>query len=312
MKKDEIKRLTEAAMKGEFLPVPSHEGLENAKFELDDVKSCFSKSALIRNFIYLVGGVAIHGKGSDVDIVIAGEDLSENQKEAVLFRLYRAFGDYFNIPYDETPNHLHITFNNTGVYTNNIKLYDLAIVPSGDKEVHEMSGITLVKSTDENICFGYASVPVEDLEGDEITYDALNNMFEEMKSTPTKFLNVMNEHEGVQVGELLLEWNNLKTHVDKKGFFIIVKLRKDLNMALRAWEGILKGEIRNFSIHIEYPLPIEECTQKVCVDGRCWRKITKVRFVEVSFTSLPANLLCILDVPKDICEKDERCILHDN
>ena len=298
MELDEIKQLDAEGEGGQFLPVPSHGGLDTAKFELDDVKECFAKPALIRDFIYLVGGVAVHGKGNDVDLVIRGEDLSEAQKDALLFRLYRAFSDHFNIPYDETPEHLHITFNDVGAFTSNVKLFDLAITPSSDLNVHEMSGLTLAKSTEDWIVYGYGSIDVIDLEGDEIILDTLKEMWEELKKTPKKFWNVMNEHEGIQVGEILLEWNDLKTHVDDNGFFVIVKLRKDIEAAQKVWAAIHaeneEDRIKSFSIHIEYPGGVVNCTERTCDENRCWRRITKARFLEVSFTMSPANPLCLL------------------
>jgi len=246
--KEEIKRLTKKSMESAYLPVPSHGGLKTARFRLEDVQRCFRQPALLRDFIYLVGGVAVHGRGNDVDLVIRGEDLSEPQKEALLFRF------------------------------------------------HEME---LLKSATngEWIVYGYGSIDAVDLEGDEITIEALKGMWEEMQKTPKKYWNVMNEHGGVQVGEILPEWNGLKTHVDDKGFFVIVKLRKDIEAARRVWEAIHSDDederIKSFSIHIEYPGGVEECTEKVCDKNRCWRKITKARFLELSFTRNPANPLCI-------------------
>ncbi|MCE7738396.1 MAG: hypothetical protein GPJ50_03365 [Candidatus Heimdallarchaeota archaeon] len=298
MELDEIKQLDAEGEREQFLPVPSHGGLDTAKFELDDVKECFAKPALIRDFIYLVGGVAVHGKGNDVDLVIRGEDLSEAQKDALLFRLYRAFSEHFDIPYDETPEHLHITFNDVGAFTSNVKLFDLAITPSNDLSVHEMEGLTLAKSTDDWIVYGYGSINVIDLEGDEIALDTLKEMWKELQKTPRKFWNVMNEHEGIQVGEILLEWKEFKTQVDDNGFFVIVKLRKDIEAAQRIWAAIHaeneEERIKSFSIHIEYPGGVSNCTERTCDENRCWRRITKARFLEVSFTKSPANPLCLL------------------
>ncbi|RLC73786.1 MAG: hypothetical protein DRI26_00090 [Chloroflexi bacterium] len=295
--KEEIKKLTKKGMEKAYLPVPSHGGLKTARFTLEDVQQCFKQPALLRDLVYLVGGVAVHGKGNDVDLVIRGDDLSEPQREALLFRLYRAFGDYFNIPYDMTPKHLHVTFNNYGPFTDHVLLYHLAIVPSEDRSIHEMEAMKSVSSNGEWIVYGYGSIDAIDLEGDEITIDALKGMWEEMQKTPKKYWNVMNEHGGVQVGEILPEWNGLKTHVDEKGFFVIVKLRKDIDAARRIWEAIHSDNeaerIKSFSIHIEYPGGVQNCTEKVCDKNRCWRKITKARFLELSFTRNPANPLCI-------------------
>ena len=68
--KEEIKRLTKKSMESAYLPVPSHGGLKTARFRLEDVQRCFRQPALLRDFIYLVGGVAVHGRGNDVDLVI--------------------------------------------------------------------------------------------------------------------------------------------------------------------------------------------------------------------------------------------------
>jgi len=307
---DELKQLTKIAMEQniedsetqDYLPVPSIKGTEDAEYGLEDVLQCFSKPALLRDMISLVGSVAVHGKGKDVDLVIRADDFSESQKESVIFRLYRAFSDYFNIPYDDTPEYLHITFSNSGTYTNSVRLYDYAIVPSMDRSVHEMEGFSIAKSTDgERIVYGYCSVDVVDVEGDEITIEALEGLYKDFLKKPKKFYNVMDEHGGIQVGEILLEWEDLKTHVDEKGFFVIVKMRRDIESANRVWESILKKELKHFSIHIEYIDSIDESTERVCDKGqkRCWRKITKAKFLEVSFTKNPANELCILCIADD-------------
>lgn len=308
---EEIKTLTEKALEEienpnleDSLPVP-HGSEESGKtFRWKDVMDCYSKPFAVREMIYLVGSTSVHPDedAHDVDLVILMKDMPDNVKEGTLFRLYRAFSEYFNVPYDDVPQYLHIEFKEPGTtpYTSWTPLYKWGLISPPEKErfVHQMEGLTLAKSSEDWIVYGYGSIDVIDLEGDEITLDTLKEMWEELKKTPKKFWNVMNEHEGIQVGEILLEWNDLKTHVDDNGFFVIVKLRKDIEAAQKVWAAIHaeieEDCIKSFSIHIEYPGGVVNCTERTCDENRCWRKITKARFLEVSFTMSPANPLCLL------------------
>jgi len=57
-----------------FLPVPSGGKKTGKTFKLEDVLECFSKPALIRELVYLVGGTVVRGEGNDVDVVIRAGD----------------------------------------------------------------------------------------------------------------------------------------------------------------------------------------------------------------------------------------------
>ena len=110
----------------------------------------------------------------------------------------------------------------------------------------------LKASSDELMIGGYASIEMVDKQNDLITLKALNeavNKFMEFK----KFRNVMTNHSNVQVGEVVESHRDSngklwKTHVDDVGFFVVIKLRDDIEKAKEINRGIRKGSLRSFSI----------------------------------------------------------------
>jgi len=99
---------------------------------------------------------------------------------------------------------------------------------------------------------GYASIEIVDKQNDLITIKALNEAvkkFMEQKS----FRNVMTNHSNVQVGEVVDSYRDkqgrlFKTEVDDVGFFVVIKLRDDIEKAKEINRGIRKGSLRSFSI----------------------------------------------------------------
>jgi HK97 family phage prohead protease len=68
-----------------------------------------------------------------------------------------------------------------------------------------------------------------------------------------KFRNVMTNHSNVQVGEVVKSYRDKtgrlwKTEVDDVGFFVVIKLRDDIEKAKEINRGIRKGSLRSFSI----------------------------------------------------------------
>ena len=68
-----------------------------------------------------------------------------------------------------------------------------------------------------------------------------------------KFRNVMTNHSNVQVGEVVKSYRDksgklYKTEVDDVGFFVVIKLRDDIEKAKEINRGIRKGSLRSFSI----------------------------------------------------------------
>ena len=110
----------------------------------------------------------------------------------------------------------------------------------------------ILKSNDDLMIGGYASIEIVDKQNDLITIKALNEAvkkFMEQKS----FRNVMTNHSNVQVGEVVDSYRDKtgrlwKTEVDDVGFFVVIKLRDDIEKAKEINRGIRKGSLRSFSI----------------------------------------------------------------
>lgn len=99
---------------------------------------------------------------------------------------------------------------------------------------------------------GYASIEIVDKQNDLITLKALNKAVTQYMENP-KFRNVMTNHSNVQVGEVVESYRDKsgklwKTEVDDVGFFVVIKLRDDIEKAKEINRGIRKGSLRSFSI----------------------------------------------------------------
>tara|TARA_R110000751_G_scaffold12432_2_gene42707 strand:- start:929 stop:2104 length:1176 start_codon:yes stop_codon:yes gene_type:complete len=99
---------------------------------------------------------------------------------------------------------------------------------------------------------GYASIEIVDKQNDLITLKALNEAVSHFMDN-NKFRNVMTNHSNVQVGEVIKSYRDKsgklwKTEVDDVGFFVVIKLRDDIEKAKEINRGIRKGSLRSFSI----------------------------------------------------------------
>ena len=99
---------------------------------------------------------------------------------------------------------------------------------------------------------GYASIEIVDKQNDLITLKALKEAVKKYMENP-KFRNVMTNHSNVQVGEVVESYRDktgrlFKTEVDDVGFFVVIKLRDDIEKAKEINRGIRKGSLRSFSI----------------------------------------------------------------
>ena len=109
-----------------------------------------------------------------------------------------------------------------------------------------------ILKSDDLVIGGYASIEVVDKQNDLITLTALQdavNKYMEVK----KYRNVMSNHSNVQVGEVIEQYRDKhgmlhKTHVDDVGFYVVIKLRDDIEKAKEISRGIRKGTLRSFSI----------------------------------------------------------------
>jgi len=119
---------------------------------------------------------------------------------------------------------------------------------------HHTSGseLMVLKGTGKDLVIaGYASVDVVDKQNDLITLEALNDAAD--KFMKGDYRNVMITHSNVQVGEVIDSFkdskgNLLKTGVDDTGFFVVIKMRNDIEKAKEVARDIRRGKLRSFSI----------------------------------------------------------------
>ena len=116
---------------------------------------------------------------------------------------------------------------------------------------HDVRDFSILKS-DDLIIGGYASIEMVDKQNDLITIKALESAVEGFMANK-KFRNVMSNHSNVQVGEVIDSYRDKngtvhKTHVDDVGFYVVIKLRDDIEKAKEISRNIRKGTLRSFSI----------------------------------------------------------------
>jgi HK97 family phage prohead protease len=109
-----------------------------------------------------------------------------------------------------------------------------------------------ILKSDDLMIGGYASIEIVDKQNDLITLKALNEAVNKYMEN-AKFRNVMTNHSNVQVGEVVKSYRDKngklwKTEVDDVGFFVVIKLRDDIEKAKEINRGIRKGSLRSFSI----------------------------------------------------------------
>tara|TARA_R110000744_G_scaffold14040_5_gene40302 strand:- start:2466 stop:3668 length:1203 start_codon:yes stop_codon:yes gene_type:complete len=117
---------------------------------------------------------------------------------------------------------------------------------------HRENDFHILKSQDDLMIGGYASIEIVDKQNDLITLKALNEAVDNYMDK-AKFRNVMTNHSNVQVGEVVKSYRDKngkiwKTEVDDVGFFVVIKLRDDIEKAKEINRGIRKGTLRSFSI----------------------------------------------------------------
>ena len=110
----------------------------------------------------------------------------------------------------------------------------------------------ILKSASGLVIGGYASIEVVDKQNDLITLEALDDAVHKFMGE-NSYRNVMSNHSNVQVGEVIESYRDNhgvlhKTHVDDVGFYVVIKLREDIEKAKEISRGIRKGTLRSFSI----------------------------------------------------------------
>ena len=116
----------------------------------------------------------------------------------------------------------------------------------------DSEGSFSILKSDDLVIGGYASIEVVDKQNDLITLSALEDAATKYMEVK-KYRNVMSNHSNVQVGEVIESYRDKngvlhKTHVDDVGFYVVIKLRDDIEKAKEISRGIRKGTLRSFSI----------------------------------------------------------------
>ena len=112
--------------------------------------------------------------------------------------------------------------------------------------------ISILKSGQDLVVAGYASVEMVDKQGDLITRDALKDAFGGFMKAED-FRNVQLAHSNIQVGSVIDSYTDSsgrlwKSGVDDAGLFVVIKLRDDIEKAREVANEIRKGALRGFSI----------------------------------------------------------------
>jgi len=124
--------------------------------------------------------------------------------------------------------------------------------PMFGNELTDGGEFVILKEDKDLVIAGYASVDVVDKQNDKITLSAIQEAAEKFMKEE-RYRNVMITHSNVQVGEVLDNYTNskgkvLKTGVDDTGFFVVIKLRDDIEKAREVARDVRKGRLRSFSI----------------------------------------------------------------
>ena len=93
----------------------------------------------------------------------------------------------------------------------------------------------ILKSASGLVIGGYASIEVVDKQNDLITLEALDDAVHKFMGE-SSYRNVMSNHSNVQVGEVIENYRDKngilhKTGVDDVGFYVVIKLREDIEKA---------------------------------------------------------------------------------
>jgi len=161
----------------------------------------------------------------------------------------------------------------------------------------------IIKS-DELMIGGYASIEIVDKQNDLITLKALNEAVKKFMEKP-EYRNVMTNHSNVQVGEVVDSYRDKtgrlwKTEVDDVGFFVVIKLRDDIEKAKEVGRGIRKGSLRSFSIGGQ---ALQKSKKKHSEMGE-YNEISKLELHEVTICEKGINPEARFDILKQ--DKGER------
>ena len=152
---------------------------------------------------------------------------------------------------------------------------------------------------------GYASIEIVDKQNDLITLKALNEAVKKYMENP-KFRNVMTNHSNVQVGEVIQSYRDSsgklwKTEVDDVGFFVVIKLRDDIEKAKEINRSIRKGTLRSFSIGGQALQKVKKHHEEL---GE-YSEISKLELHEVTICEKGINPEARFDILKQDKTKDK-------
>ena len=162
---------------------------------------------------------------------------------------------------------------------------------------NQQHDFTILKSNDLHIA-GYASIEIVDKQNDLITLKALREAVHKYVKDP-KYRNVMTNHSNVQVGEVVKEYRDTtgrlwKTEVDDVGFFVVIKLRNDIEKAKEVSRDIRKGNLRSFSIGGQ---ALEKVKKEHAEHGE-YNEISKLELHEVTICEKGINPEAKFDILK--------------
>ena len=145
---------------------------------------------------------------------------------------------------------------------------------------------------------GYASIEIVDKQNDLITLDALQDAVKKFMEEP-RFRNVMTNHSNVQVGEVVDSYRDKngrlwKSEVDDVGFFVVIKLRDDIEKAKEVGRGIRKGSLRSFSIGGQALRKVKKSHEKM---GE-YNEISKLELHEITICEKGINPEARFDILK--------------
>ena len=163
----------------------------------------------------------------------------------------------------------------------------------------------IIKS-DELVIGGYASIEIVDKQNDLITLEALNEAVKKYMEVK-KYRNVMSNHSNVQVGDVIEKYRDKhgqlhKTQVDDVGFYVVIKLRDDIEKAKEISRGIRKGTLRSFSIGGQALSKRKKTSKEI---GE-YNEIDKLELHEVTICEKGINPEAKFDILKEDNDMTER------
>ena len=152
---------------------------------------------------------------------------------------------------------------------------------------------------------GYASIEIVDKQNDLITLKALEEAVAKFMQD-SKFRNVMTNHSNVQVGEVVDSYRDKtgrlwKSEVDDVGFFVVIKLRDDIEKAKEVGRNIRKGSLRSFSIGGQALQKVKKSNENL---GE-YNEISKLELHEITICEKGINPEAKFDILKQDIEGEK-------